>query len=264
MSEQGKLNLISEYETLKITIMNFGRDVKLKLIIDFSNKDQNGNKKRMYEEFRYTSNKYQNMDHLISGTMNFTAHLALEYPNQNKMSGMRSSVIFIRDYAIDGLLYKMQEFDNQILNAFMDKKGELVLNSGKVITVVSYPSMNSPIEFSQDIYEDAEHNKDVGVRIGLNNEYWFTIRMSTTWKKFLYYIKHCDLFGWASYYVTMYTNALLGSAVNEMGSGQYTSANRYSQFWEDPEDIVNRSDSVGINKSKPITKEEKKKSFFDE
>lgn len=266
MLVQSRLDFLSEYESIKSPIMILNNKTSLKLIVDVGSKDKNGNKKRAYEEFRYKSNKYDNYDYLISGNIKFNSYLAIEYPNVDQTSNIQTKNIQIRDFAIDGLLKNMYDFDNHILEAYkVGKNGELKLLSDKVIKVKSYPMSNSVIEFSQDILEDDNGNKDVGVRIGLNNEYWFTIRMSTTWKKFIYFMRTCDLFGWGLSALQVYLTGLPGTAISELGNGTYNSASKYVQYWqEDPDDIVNRPDAVGVKRNKIVTREEKKRSFFDE
>ena len=262
---QNRLDLLSEYESIKSPLMNLNRDIVLKMIVDLGSKDQNGNKKRAYEEFRYKSNKYNNYEYLISGIMKFNSYLVIEYPNQDTTSNIKIKNIQIRDFAIDGLLKNMIDFDNKIMEAFrIGKNNELRLLSDKVIKIKSYPMSNSCIEFSQDIFED-NNGKDIGVRIGLNEEYWFTIRMSTTWKRFIYLLRTCDLYGWGLNMIQIYLSNLAGTAISELGTGTYNSASRYVQYWEeDPDDIINRADSVNIKRSKKVNNEERKKSFFDE
>ena len=265
MSVQSRLDLLSEYETIKSPLMTFGKGSSLKMIVDLGNKDQSGNKKRAYEEFRFKSNKYNNYDFLVSGIIKFNQFLSLEYPNPDRNSNLNTKTIQIRDYSIDGVLKNMIDFDNNIMQAFkIGKNGDLFLISDRVIKVVSYPSSNSSIEFSQDIYED-ENGKDIGVRLGFNEEFWVTVRMSTTWKKFLYIIRKCDLFGWGLQMIQVYLNMLSGTAVTELGTGDYNSTSRYSQYWqEDPDDIANSENSVNIKQTtKYLTNEEKKNRFFD-
>ena len=64
--------------------------------------------------------------------------------------------------------------------------------------------------------------------------------------------------------IQSYMSLLPGMAVSKLGDRNYSSTARYAPYWEDPDDIINQPDSVGVNKSKPVTKEEKKKSFFSD
>ena len=63
--------LLFQYERIIDTVMNFNSDVSLKLVVDIGFKDKDNNKKRVYEEFKYKSNKYRNENELITAKRNF-------------------------------------------------------------------------------------------------------------------------------------------------------------------------------------------------
>ena len=52
--------LLFQYERLIDTVIDFYNGVSLKLVVDLGFKDKDNNKKRVYEEFKYNSNKYIN------------------------------------------------------------------------------------------------------------------------------------------------------------------------------------------------------------
>jgi len=263
MKEQ--LALLSEYETIKSNVMFFSMDTILKFIVDFGFKDKNGSKKRAFEEFRYASTKYNNYDHLISSSIRFNPYLSIEYPNVNKNDKMKSHVMYLYPYSIEGLLDTMERFESSYISAFVqDKNGELMMKSSNVKTLVSKPSVYSTIDFTQDIYIDKDNNKDLGVRIGFNEEYYITVRYSTTFKAFKYYLRTCDLYGWGMSCIASYLNQLPGMAVSELDNGNYSSSSKYIPYWEDPDDIANNPESIKVNRTKPVTKAERQKSFFDE
>lgn len=260
-----KLNILSEWETVKGTIMYFSSDCILKHIIEFGSKDKSGNKKRSFEEFRYKSNKYKNYDHLITSSIKFKSYLCIEYPNLDRNDNMRNHILNLYSYSIEGLIDSIDRFEKNYIEAFaQDKDKELILKTPKITPITSHVSPYAKIEFSQDIFIDKDKNKDLGVRLGFNEEYYFTIRYSTTWKEFKYYIRTCDLYGWGISSLSSYLGDLPGTAVTDIDTGIYQSANKYSPVWEDPDDIVNNEESIKIVKSKPLTREERKKSFFDE
>ena len=248
------------YERMSDTLLQFGSGVTLKLIVELGNKDKNGNKISPIEEYEYPSNKYLNTSRLISMKRKFRAYLAIDYPSQDN-STIGNKLLYIRDYSVMGLLSKMKEFDSNIEKGFALKKNKLILLSDSITPVVSYPTDNSKIEFVQDIYF-AGPDKDIpklGVRIGLNEEYYFTIPALTVWKSFLYYIDKCDLYEWGSILLSSYTTRVIGNKVSSVdGIGNF---NR--NISENPDNI---SDDLGagINRSKPLNKKDSIKGFFDD
>ena len=112
--QRERLNLLFELENIKSPLMQYiAPGVGIKVIADLGSKDQNGNKRRFYEETVYKSSKYHNTDELVSANFRVNAYLALEYPNPQYQEGsnlMRSKVLFIRAYAMDDIIAKMKEF----------------------------------------------------------------------------------------------------------------------------------------------------------
>ena len=105
----------------------------------------------------------------------------------------------------------------------------------------------------------------MGVRITINDEYSTIVSAETTWPEFVYKISRCDLTMLGFQMIQSYMALLPGMAVTEMGSNTYSSASRYRPYWnEDPDEIINKPNAVKVNRTKPITNEEKKKSFFSD
>ena len=104
----------------------------------------------------------------------------------------------------------------------------------------------------------------MGVRLTINEEFSTVLSAETTWPELVYRISRCDLTMLGFQMIQSYMSLLPGMAVSKLGDRNYSSTARYAPYWEDPDDIINQPDSVGVNKSKPVTKEEKKKSFFSD
>ena len=267
---KGRLDLLFKMDVIKAYFVPYvAPGVTLKIATDLGIKDQNGNKKRFYEETVYKSSKYKNTDELVSATYRVNSYLVLEYPNPNYQNGtnmMKSKVLFIRAYAMDDLISAMREFNSTIRNSFNLKDGNVIVYADRAKTITTYPSSSSSISFSPDVYEvgGAEPHKEIGVRITVNDEYSFVVSGETTWPELLYKISRCDLTMLSFQMVQSYMAMLPGMAVSRIGDGRYSSTSRYAPYWEDPDDIINQPDSVGVSRSRPVTYEEKKKSFFSD
>ena len=156
--QRERLNLLFELENIKSPLMQYiAPGVGIKVIADLGSKDQNGNKRRFYEETVYKSSKYHNTDELVSANFRVNAYLALEYPNTQYQEGsnlMRSKVLFIRAYAMDDIIAKMKEFNDGYAKCYGMKNGILYVLADKAKSVTVYPSANSVLTFSTDIFEN--------------------------------------------------------------------------------------------------------------
>lgn len=269
--DQRRLDFLFEMESIKSPIMPYiAPGVSLKVIVDLGIKDQNGNKKRFYEEIRYPSNKYKNTEFLISSNFRINCYLAIEYPNPEYREGlnmMKTHILFIRAYALDDIAEKMKEFNKNFTKAFGVKNRKLYLKSDLVKEITVYPSMNSSMSFKPDLYESPFSNQtEMGVRLTINDEFSAIISAETTWPELVYKITRCDLMMLGFQMIQSYLSMLPGMAISEINSGQYTSTSRYAPFYnEDPDDIINRPDAVKVsNSSRFKSINEKKKSFFSE
>lgn len=264
---QERLNLLFEMETIKAPLMQYiSNGVSLRVIAELGAKDQNGNKKRFYEETRYRSNKYKNTDYLISASFRVNCYLAFEYPNPHYVKGinmMKTKMMQIKAYAIDDLAEKMKEFNAYFSKCFGLKKNKLYVKSGCVKDIVCYPTLKSSISFKPDVYEVPNENRnEMGVRIIFNDEYSIVVSAETTWPELLYKISRCDLTVIGFQMIQSYMSLLPGMAVSELDKNEYLSTARYTPYWEDPDDIINQPDAVKVS-SNPITMNEKRKSFFE-
>ena len=255
--------LLFQYERIIDTVMNFNSDVSLKLVVDIGFKDKDNNKKRVYEEFKYKSNKYRNENELITAKRNFNYYLRIDYPSSN--SQYKNGNLIIPVFSILGLRDKVLEFDRILFDPYvLNKDDSLTIIPNKISTVVSHPMKNFKIEFSQTLYEGLDKNDlDYGVNIGINDDYYFTIRSITKWKEFVYLIMTCDLYSWASQLITPYISQLVGNSLFDQES--YSSTKRYNiETTYEAENYIYNNESSGVIKSKPLDKESKVKSFFDD
>lgn len=241
-----------EYERISDVLLYFGSNTYLRLIVEPGYKDKNGNKLPLSTEYRYPSNKYNNVSHSITVKRRFKSYLVIEYPGEDL-----NNIIVLREYNIMGLLNKMQEFDKNIEKAFAyNKKNKLILLSDSITKVTSFPNEKSQIDFEQDIYYSGP-DKDIpkiGVSMTLNNEYRLTFPAFTTWKSFLYLITKCDLYGWGSSLISNYFSGLIGKNVMDIETG-------FTKHYIPKEDNVNGG--AKIKKQKPLNKEDELKNFFD-
>lgn len=263
-----RLNLLFELENIKTPLMNYiAPGVNIKIIADLGSKDANGNKKRFFEETIYRSNKYHNTNELMSASFRVNAYLALEYPNPQYQDGsnmMKNRVMFIRAYAMDDIIAKMKEFNDGYAKCYGMKNGRLYVLADKAKSVTVYPSSTSSLTFSTDIFENkAGEVMEMGVRLTINEEFSTVLSAETTWPELVYRISRCDLTMVGLQMIQSYMSLLPGMAVSKLGENYY-STSRYAPYWEDPDDIVNKPESVGFNRTKPTTQAEKKKSFFEE
>ena len=267
LEQQKRLDLLFEMETIKAPFVSYiAPGVSLKIVVDLGLKDQNGNKKRFYEETRYASDKYKNVDHLISSSFRINCYLVLEYPNPDYVEGsntLKNHVLFIKAYAMDDISEKMREFNTNLTKCFGVKNNKLYIKSSLVKEVTVYPSMNSSLSFKPDIYDSPFNNRtEMGVRLTINDEFSTIISAETIWPELLYKITRCDLMMLGFQMIQSYMSLLPGMAISEIGSNQYMSSSRYCPYWnEDPEEIANRPESIEIKNSKYKTIENKKNFF---
>ena len=81
--QREKLDLLFKMENIKAQFMPYmATGVSMKIVTDLGGKDQNGNKKRFYEETIYKSSKYRNVDELVTANFRVNSYLALDYPNK--------------------------------------------------------------------------------------------------------------------------------------------------------------------------------------
>lgn len=266
--EQKRLDLLFEMESIKTYFMNFvSPGVNIKIVTELGYKDKNGNKRRFYEETRYKSNKYNNLDTLTSACFRINTYIVWEYPNQafqDGTSNMKNNGIIIRPYAIDDLVRKMRAFTKDLYNCYKVINGKLTLLSDRAHDIEARPTPQTSIIFSHNIYKsNTDNSETIGVRITLNNEYSFIVNAETTWSEMLYRFSRCDLTSLGIQMIQSYMALLPGMAVTDIG-GNYNGTRSFRPYWnEDPDETINSPDAVGV-RGKPVTKEGKINSFFDD
>lgn len=255
--------VLFEIVRVQDTILTLGKKCSLRVCVDFGFGDQAGNKIRSYQEYRYPSKEYKNTDHSITVNRKCEPFILFTYPSQKDGIDITGK-FYIRPYSMRGLIEKMKEFDSKLYGAFFfDKNEECQIKSSKITPIESHPVKNEVIEFSQDLYV-TDSDREPGVRIGFNNEYWITIKASTAWQTIMYFFEKFDLFGYSIEMMNWYSNILLGNSVEDVGSGNFSSSRSYSRHFEaDPDDILEAEETVKVVRKKPLTDSEKEKSFFD-
>ena len=83
--------------------------------------------------------------------------------------------------------------------------------------------------------------------------------MKTKWKEFVYQIMTCDLYLWASQLITPYITHLITNSISDSFSSSTKRYNIESTY----ESEIAEND-INIINQKPLTRNEKIKSFFDD
>lgn len=257
--EKERLNLLFELDNIKSYLVPYiAPGVNLKVVADLSWKDPQGNKHRFYNEIRYRSDKYKNVDHLISASYKLNTYLFFEYPNPNYSKDhtgdeLRSNGIYINGYAIDDIVNNMKYFNSKVLNrCFGISNNDIIIYSDKVksVEIFSNPYTGSSIEVTPDVYVHSQYGKCPGVRFTMNKEYSFIVDADNTWLEIIYRLSRCDLTMLGFQMIQSFLSMLPGNAVSDIESGGYKGSSRYAPYYEDPDDICNSNESVSIKQSK--------------
>ena len=175
--------VLFEYERISDTILDLGLGVSLKIVADLGFKDKDERKFRAYNEYKYPSSKYKNLDYLVSASRNVSFSLRFDYPNLEENAIIKKKNIVINPYAILGLRKVIQDFDNIVFDPYkVDKKDQVHIIANQVKMMRSFPVRGSMITFSHEIYETREGEMDYGVKILFNDDYQVIVRTTTTWK----------------------------------------------------------------------------------
>lgn len=264
MDNRGIPALLFEYERISDSLINFGHKCELKLVLDLGKSDKNNNKLRPFQEYRYKSGKYNNCGELVTATRNYSCYACIEYTTDDSRNGK----VFIPPFSILGLRDKMTEFDRKMPEVYRydEKKEEYKLVTSLIEnhSMYSSPTKHTSIECIPDAIQDQNGKyTDMGVKLVLNGEKEVIINYTTLWKSLLLFIMTCDLYGYGISMMNWYCQQLQGNALNEIGNGNYNGNRSYSRgYGADPNDIA-ESKSINFNRSKPVTKEEKRNDFFN-
>lgn len=248
-----------EYEKISDSIMWFGNKTSLKFNVNLGKKDRSGNKVPFFSEYRYKSNRYKNTNTLITMKRDIRSFLTIEYPNNSPTSSILYNNVYIDSTGILGLRDTVNKFDSVLLDAYAERKGELVIINGKKKYIKSIPFPNNTIEFFTDIYvvtdKIGNQHNEIGVRIILNGEYDFTIPIRT-WKSFVYYINTCDFYGWAMGCLnSIFQQMELNNEIVELFNG-----NDYQQLSDNYDEL----EAKGVDaKHIPVGRKEKISELFD-
>ena len=228
--------------------------VSLNLYVDLDNSKDN-ERFPVVKEFVYKS-KYTNMDMGITIKRKFTPYLSIDYPDELEPLGKGQVRMYYT--SIIGVREKLKEVDEKLSDAFMLKKDTLIMVRPFIIE--TKPSKYSSIKFSPIIFTDTRTNEQkAGVNLLLNNRYSLNLSIER-FEGFRYIVESCDLYGWASTYLSSYTGDLLGTNPIMMEDSENQKPYPSSQV---PQETP-IGETVGFKNTKPISKEEKIKSFFDD
>lgn len=238
-----------DYETISDLLIALGQGCSLKMCVNLGMKNKENERQSAINEYLYRTNKYNNKDKVISVKRKFFPYLSIEYKDSGEILG--KGTIRITHYDILGFRNKVMVADTILEKAFAIKGKKLIIKSGEnydVTTIVG----DHKIVFSPVVIQNQDQTVSMGIRLVLNN-YSFVDVPDRTWKAFVYYILTADLYGWAASIVSGYTQDTIGKCMTDMRN-----------ISKDPTIYDTFNEDVGFKNTKPITKEEKKKSFFDD
>lgn len=248
-----------KYEKLTDHLMSMDRyNVNLKFVVDLGGKDKNGEKKEFASQYKYPSNKYNDTDHLLTMKRNFKSYLSLEYPSKDP-TRFGTGSIMIGPSSIRGFRKRIEKFQDILSHSFKKYDGKIELKTNT--SIISQPDPYHTIEFSPDIYykDETDEGGEYGIRMIINDgEYDFVIPYNTSWQEFLYYIYEVDFYGWASIMVNNLTTNMIGKLIDDVGDYSYK-----SNYTQETPDKVSDKKNANITRSKPLSNNDKKKSFFD-
>lgn len=238
-----------DYETISDLLLFLGSGCSLRMCVTIGGKTKDNVKVNLSTEYQYRTNKYIDRDKLISVKRRFFPYLAIEYKDQGEILG--KGMIKITHYDILGFRDKISEVDRLLENCFAIKNGKLIITANKNFKITSRPS-DGTISFSPTIIIYQDESQTPGIRMVINDRIYtdFSIKV---WKAFMYYIHTADLYGWAAAIVSGYTQNTIGSNVQDM-----------TNISKDPTLGDEFNDEIGFKNTKPISKDEKRKSFFDD
>lgn len=241
-----------DYELISDLLVPLGKNASLRMCVRVGNANKNNEKVPMEAEYMYRTNKYVNKDKVITVKRKFFPYMAIEYKDK-ELSNSEKETIKITHYDILGFRKKINEVDELVDKVFIydSKKGSVRMVRENKFRIVSMPSGNK-LEFTPFITKHPNGSADLGVLMVINDKSLVEIYLKT-WKAFVYYVQTTDLYGWAAAVVSGFTNARIGNNVQDL-----------STISRDPTVYDEFNEEVGFKNTKPLSKEEKRKSFFDD
>ncbi len=249
MNPKKELITFDDYETISDTLLYLGPGCNLKMNVTIGGKSKDNEKVPLSTEYQYRTNKYINKDKVISVKRKFFPYLAIEYKDQSEILG--KGTIRITHYEILGFQEKVNNLDRIIMEPFAIRGEKLFIITSKAYNISCYLNDNIII-FSPTIIAYQDNTKNPGVRMEINQRISVDLPIKT-WKALVYHINKCDLYGWAASIISGYTQNDIGMNMQDM-----------SKLSKDPTLGEDFPEETGFRNTKPITKEEKRKSFFDE
>lgn len=228
------------------TIYKLNKEVSISLYIDLSGSTKDGERLPMVKEYVYKSN-YNNMEHAITIKRRFIPYIGIDYPDEGEM--FNNGQIRIYYSSIIGIRDKMRAVEKSLSKSFTKKGGVLYVTSPFEIT--TYPSPTTSIRFIPVVITDENNKQFPGLNLLLNCRYSLNISIER-FEGFRYLMETCDLYGWASTFLSSYTGDLLGTKPLSVGNSSFKIPE------DDSAEGVN-----GFTNTKPISNEEKKNNFFN-
>lgn len=240
-----------DYELISDLLVPLGRNASLRMCIRIGNKNKNDEKIPMESEYMYRTNKYVNMESVITVKRKFFPYMAIECKDYGNPESEKET-IKITHYDILGFQDKINEVDRQIEKTFIydPKLGKVTIAHDK-FHIVSIPNGNK-LEFDPILIKRPDGSgDDIGILLTINDKIQIDMPIRT-WKAVVYYVRTSDFYGWAAAVVSGYTQNNIGRHVQDLSS-----------ISRNPTTHDEYNEEVGFKNTKPLNKEEQKKSFFD-
>jgi hypothetical protein len=238
--------IFDDYETISDLLLNLGQGFSLRMCVNLGDKNKENEKQPISNEYLYRTNKYVNKDKVVSVKRKFFPYIAIEYKDESELFG--KGMAKITHYDILGFRSKVLLVDTKLEGTFAIKNKKIFIPSEHNFSIQSMLS-DHLITFRPTIVSYQDATASPGVRLEMNDKLYVDIQIKT-WKAFVYYIVTADLYGWAASIVSGYTS--VGDGLSDMRS-----------ISKDPTIGETIPDGIGFGKTKPLTQEEKRRSFFD-
>lgn len=247
------LEYLNIYESIDDFICYIGVGFRLYHKTKFGLSNKNNDKIPFYNEYLYRTTKYSNVNSIISVKRKFQSYLVIEYDDDENIIS-RKTTIRITDADILPLQKIMSQIDDRKDYVYI-KKSKAYTPKDKEINFSYITTDGVIIKFYLGTYEDINDNKiKPCIILSINNK--ATNINDSNWNTFFYNIKSVRLHELGAIVTSSVTSELIGSNVQDL-SKLPISKDRSLYEKEKNNDAV-------FNGYKPVSKDEKRKSFFDD
>lgn len=241
----------NQYEKIADDIYVLGQDIILRMNVTLGRKKRDGNRYSYHNEYMYSSNKYIDMNQLITVRRSYDFFMTLE----NMTSGNFHNSIMIRPQDMYNIQAKLdqcrrwftnEEFKN--LYAYSDDNKLVIVDEPVPITIKGLAAdKRIVIEPTIITYEKAQLE---GVRMYINDVNNYVDVNLDRFMGFIYLMNTIDMYGAAQSMVSYIGRPEIGDNIMVFSGGQ--------------DDFTNNEKTTGIkNRRANNIKKTRSKSFFD-